>query len=49
LARLTSPLDDDPFEHLQAAPLTLDDLKMDAHRVARLEAGQVGPQLALLE
>jgi hypothetical protein len=43
------PLDDDAFEDLDAAALSLDHLEVDAHRVARFELRQVGPQLALFE
>ena len=42
-------LDDDALEDLDAAALTLDHLEVDAHGVARLELGQVSPQLALFE
>ena len=42
-------LDDDAFEDLDAAALSLDHLEVDAHGVARLELRQVGPQLALFE
>ena len=51
--RLADPralaLDDDAFEDLHAAALTLDHLEVDAHGVACLELGQVSPQLALFE
>jgi hypothetical protein len=42
-------LDHDPLEGLESAPLALDHLEVHTHGVARLEARQIGPQLALLE
>ena len=42
-------LDDDSLEDLEAAALTLDHLEVHADGVARLELGQVGSQLSLLE
>jgi hypothetical protein len=41
--------DDDPLEDLHAPPLTLDHLKVDADRIARLEPRAILAQLALLE
>src|SRR5215212_10581451 len=46
---LALALDDDPFEDLDTAPRALDHLKVDADGVARLEAGHVLAQLALLD
>jgi hypothetical protein len=41
-------LDDDALEGLEAPACALDHQEVDPHRVACLEPGQVGPQLALL-
>jgi hypothetical protein len=43
------PLDHDPLEHLDAPPLSLDHLEVDANGVARLEPGTTAAQLFLLE
>ena len=49
LARAGSlPLEHDPLEDLHTPASALDDLKMDTHRVARLEARHVA-QLGALE
>ena len=42
-------LDHDPLEDLEAAPLALDHLEMDAHGVARLELRDTVAQLGALE
>ncbi len=42
-------LDDDALEDLDTAALAFDHLEVHANGVARLELGQVGSQLALLE
>ena len=43
------PLDHDALENLDAPPLALDHLKVDADGVARLESGAIAAQLSLLE
>ncbi len=43
------PFDHNAFENLDAPPLTLDDLKVNADGVARLESGAIAAQLSLLE
>jgi hypothetical protein len=45
----TLSLDDDPFEDLDATPLTLDHLEVDAHGVARLELRNAVTQLSAFE
>jgi hypothetical protein len=42
-------LDHDALEDLDPAALTLDHAEVDTHGVTRLELGQIGAQLALLE
>jgi hypothetical protein len=42
-------LDHDALEDLEAAARAFDHLEVHPHGVARLEAGQVGAQLALLD
>jgi hypothetical protein len=49
VSRGALPLDHDSLEDLHPAPLPLDDLEVDTHRVPRLELRDSVAQLTLLD